>query len=163
MRLLLASSWLGFAVAFLTPFHATAQIDGAKHVIVLGCDGMGSLAFKGTNTPNLAKLMQRERLGSTGVGHGVALPHARLKGLDRMHGVFVRLESPIDFQSVDEQPVDLIFALLAPLDHPAEHLRTLAKVSRVMRQSDLRQQLRKAHGVDAIRALMVQDLRGAAA
>ncbi len=59
MRLLLASSWLGFAVAFLTPFHANAQIDGAKHVIVLGCDGMGSLAFKGTNTPNLAKLMQR--------------------------------------------------------------------------------------------------------
>ena len=114
-------------------------------------------------TEILAKLMQRERLGSTGVGHGVALPHARLKGLDRMHGVFVRLESPIDFQSVDEQPVDLIFALLAPLDHPAEHLRTLAKVSRVMRQSDLRQQLRKAHGVDAIRALMVQDLRGAAA
>ena len=114
-------------------------------------------------TEILAKLMQRERLGSTGVGHGVALPHARLKGLERMHGVFVRLESPIDFQSVDEQPVDLIFALLAPLDHPAEHLRTLAKVSRVMRQSDLRQQLRKAHGVDAIRALMVQDLRGAAA
>ena len=114
-------------------------------------------------TEILAKLMQRERLGSTGVGHGVALPHARLKGLDRMHRVFVRLESPVDFQSVDEQPVDLIFALLAPLDHPAEHLRTLAKVSRVMRQSDLRQQLRKAHGVDAIRALMVQDLRGAAA
>ncbi len=111
----------------------------------------------------LAKLMQRERLGSTGVGHGVALPHARLKGLDRMHGVFVRLKSPIEFQSVDDQPVDLIFALLAPLDHPAEHLRTLAKVSRVMRQTDLRQQLRKAHGIDAIRALMVQDRRGAAA
>jgi PTS system nitrogen regulatory IIA component len=105
----------------------------------------------------LAKLMQRERLGSTGVGHGVAVPHARLKGLERMHGVFVRLETPIDFDAVDEQPVDLIFALLAPADHPAEHLRALAKVSRALRQADLRQQLRQAHSADAIRALMVRD------
>jgi PTS system nitrogen regulatory IIA component len=111
----------------------------------------------------LAKLMQRERLGSTGVGYGVAVPHARLKGLDRMHGVFVRLETPIDFGAVDEQPVDLIFALLAPADHPAEHLRALAKVSRALRQADLRQQLRQAHGVDAIRALMVRDPRPTAA
>jgi PTS system nitrogen regulatory IIA component len=111
----------------------------------------------------LAKLMQRERLGSTGVGYGVAVPHARLKGLERMHGVFVRLEAPIDFGAVDEQPVDLIFALLAPADHPAEHLRALAKVSRALRRSDLRQQLRQAQGADAIRALMVHEPRGAAA
>lgn len=111
----------------------------------------------------LAKLMQRERLGSTGVGYGVAVPHARLKGLERMHGVFVRLEAPIDFGAVDEQPVDLIFALLAPIDHPAEHLRALAKVSRALRRSDLREQLRQAHGADAIRALMAHDPRGAAA
>lgn len=110
-----------------------------------------------------AKLLARERLGSTGVGHGVAVPHARLKGLERMHGVFVRLESPIDFGAVDEQPVDLIFALLAPADHPAEHLRALARVSRALRQADLRQQLRQASGVDAIRALMVRDARPTAA
>jgi PTS system nitrogen regulatory IIA component len=111
----------------------------------------------------LARLMERERIGSTGVGHGVAVPHATLKGLDRMHGVFVRLESPIDFSAMDEQPVDLIFALLAPTDHPAEHLRALAKVSRALRQADLRQQLRQAHGIDAIRALMVRDAQPTAA
>ena len=110
-----------------------------------------------------SKLMARERLGSTGVGHGVAVPHARLKGLERMHGVFVRLDTPVDFGAVDEQPVDLIFALLAPADHPAEHLRALAKVSRALRQSDLREQLRQARSVDAIRALFVRDARPTAA
>jgi PTS system nitrogen regulatory IIA component len=110
-----------------------------------------------------AKLLARERLSSTGVGHGVAVPHARLRGIDRMHGVFVRLEAPIDFGAVDEQPVDLIFALLAPADHPAEHLRALARVSRALRQADLRQQLRQASGVDAIRALLVRDARPTAA
>ena len=111
----------------------------------------------------LSKLMARERLGSTGVGHGVAVPHARLKGLERMHGVFVRLDEPVDFAAVDEQPVDLIFALLAPADHPAEHLRALAKVSRVLRQSDLREQLRQARSSDAVRALLVRDARPTAA
>lgn len=104
-----------------------------------------------------AKLMARERLGSTGVGHGVAVPHARLKGLERMHGVFVQLDEPVDFGAVDEQPVDLIFALLAPADHPAEHLRALAKVSRALRQADLREQLRQAKSPDAVRALLVRD------
>ena len=111
----------------------------------------------------VAKLLARERLGSTGVGHGVAVPHARLKGLTRMHGVFVRLETPIEFGSVDEQPVDLIFALLAPADHPAEHLRALARVSRGLRQADLRQQLRQARSVDAIRALLVRNAQSTAA
>ena len=110
-----------------------------------------------------SKLMARERLGSTGVGHGVAVPHARLKGLERMHGVFVRLDEPVDFGSVDEQPVDLFFALLAPADHPAEHLRALAKVSRALRQSDLREHLRQAHSADAVRALLVRDARPTAA
>ena len=103
-----------------------------------------------------AKLLAREKLGSTGVGHGVAVPHARLKGLDRMRGVFVRLEQPVGFDSVDDQPVDLIFALLAPEDHPAEHLRALARVSRALRQADLREHLRQAHSVDAVRAVLAR-------
>jgi len=111
----------------------------------------------------LNRLLQRERLSSTGVGHGVAVPHATLPGLDRIHGIFLRLENPIEFGSVDEQPVDLIFALLAPPDHPAEHLRALARVSRALRQSDLRQQLRQAQGADALRALMVRDAQPTAA
>jgi PTS system nitrogen regulatory IIA component len=107
--------------------------------------------------------MQRERIGSTGVGHGVAVPHCRLRGVDRVRGVFVRLESPIDFGAVDEQPVDLIFALLAPISDASEHLRSLARVSRVLRQTDLRQQLRQAGGVDAILALLAREQRPSAA
>jgi nitrogen PTS system EIIA component len=105
----------------------------------------------------LDALAEREQAGSTGVGHGVAAPHARLAGLQRMRGVFVRLDQPVEFESVDDQPVDLIFALFAPMDAGAEHLRALAKVSRLLRQADLRQQLRQARTADAVHALLVQD------
>lgn len=120
-------------------------------------------AFDLKSAEVLTKLMQRERLGSTGVGHGVAVPHCRLRGVDRVRGVFVRLESPVDFGAVDEQPVDLIFALLAPISDASEHLRSLARVSRVLRQTDLRQQLRQARGVDAILALLAREQRPSAA
>lgn len=108
-------------------------------------------------------LMRRENMGSTGVGHGVATPHARLRGLDRMRGVFVRLETPIEFGALDEQPVDLLFALLAPADASAsEHLQALAKVSRLLRAGELRTQLRQASGLDAVHALLVLDRQKAA-
>jgi PTS system nitrogen regulatory IIA component len=110
----------------------------------------------------LDALAEREQAGSTGVGHGVAAPHARLPGLERMRGVFVRLDQPVEFEAVDDQPVDLIFALFAPVDAGAEHLRALARVSRLLRQADLREQLRQARTADAIHALLVQD-SGAAA
>jgi PTS system nitrogen regulatory IIA component len=105
----------------------------------------------------LDALSEREQAGSTGVGHGVAAPHARLPGLERMRGVFVRLDQPVEFESVDDQPVDLIFALFAPQDAGSEHLRALARVSRMLRQADLREQLRQARTADAIHALLVQD------
>lgn len=105
----------------------------------------------------LDALAEREQAGSTGVGYGVAAPHARLEGLERMRGVFVRLDQPVDFESVDEQPVDLIFALFAPVDAGSEHLRALARVSRLLRQAELRQQLRQARTADAVHALLVQD------
>jgi len=105
----------------------------------------------------LDALTEREQAGSTGVGHGVAAPHARLEGLERMRGVFVRLDQPVAFQSVDDKPVDLMFALFAPIDAGAEHLRALARVSRMLRQADLREHLRKARTADAIHALLVQD------
>ncbi|MCR5878338.1 PTS IIA-like nitrogen regulatory protein PtsN [Phenylobacterium sp. J367] len=105
----------------------------------------------------LEALIEREQAGSTGVGYGVAVPHARLEGLDRMRGVFVRLEQPVAFDSVDDKPVDLIFALFAPKDAGAEHLRALARVSRLLRQANLREQLRQAGTADAIHALLVQD------
>lgn len=105
----------------------------------------------------LDALAEREQSGSTGVGHGVAAPHARLDGLQRMRGVFVRLDQPVEFEAVDDQPVDLIFALFAPTDAGAEHLRALAKVSRMLRHAEVRQQLRQARTADAIHALLVQD------
>lgn len=87
-------------------------------------------------------LMDRESLGPTGVGHGVALPHARLPDLDRVLGAFVRLEKPVDFDAVDRQPVDLVFALFAPEDAGVEHLKALALVSRTLRDASLCTKLR---------------------
>lgn len=108
-------------------------------------------------------LVEREQAGSTGIGHGVAVPHARLAGLTRMHGVFVRLESPVAFEAVDDQPVDLVFALFAPPAAGADHLRALARVSRALRQPKLREGLRQARTIDAIHALLVQEATPSAA
>ena len=87
-------------------------------------------------------LQERENLGPTGVGHGIALPHARLARVDSVFGVFIRLEKPLDFDSVDRQPVDLVFALLAPEDAGVEHLKALALVSRTMRDANVCAKLR---------------------
>jgi PTS system nitrogen regulatory IIA component len=111
----------------------------------------------------LDALLEREAAGSTGVGYGVAVPHARLEGLDHMRGVFVRLEQPVPFEAVDDQPVDLLFALFAPKGANSEHLRALARVSRLLRQPDLREQLRQAKTADAIHLLLVQEARPSAA
>lgn len=87
-------------------------------------------------------LLERESLGPTGVGHGVALPHARLEGLDRVVGAFVMLEKPLDFGAVDRQPVDIVFALFAPEDSGVAHLKALALVSRTLRDASLCSKLR---------------------
>lgn len=87
-------------------------------------------------------LINRENLGPTGVGHGIALPHARLPDVDGVCGMFLRLEKPIDFDAVDRQPVDLIFALLAPENAGVDHLKALALVSRTMRDPDMQVKLR---------------------
>jgi len=87
-------------------------------------------------------LLDRESLGPTGVGHGVALPHARLGGIDRVVGVYVSLEKPLDFGAVDRQPVDIVFALLAPVDAGVEHLKALALVSRTLREQSFCTKLR---------------------
>jgi PTS system nitrogen regulatory IIA component len=111
----------------------------------------------------LDALLEREAAGSTGVGHGVAVPHARLRGLTRMRGVFMRLEQPTAFESVDDQPVDLVFALFAPAEADTEHLRTLARVSRLLRQGDLRQKLRQARTAESIHALLAREPQSSAA
>lgn len=101
-------------------------------------------------------LLERERLGTTGVGAGVAIPHGKLAGLKRLYGVFARLDAPINFDSVDEQPVDLIFLLLAPESAGADHLKALARVSRLLRDREMCEKLRGSDTADAIYALLTE-------
>ncbi|WBU52713.1 PTS sugar transporter subunit IIA [Paracoccus sp. SCSIO 75233] len=102
----------------------------------------------------LDALQERESLGPTGVGNGVALPHARLHGLPSVAGVFVKLEKPLDFDAVDRQPVDLVFALLAPKGSGVDHLKALALVSRTLRDADLRDKLRANNDAAALHAIL---------
>lgn len=108
-------------------------------------------------------LMEREALGSTGLGSGVAVPHARINGLDEVRAVFVRLDTPVAYGAVDDRPVDLLFGLFAPPMDGAQHLRALAAVSRAMRSNELREQLRQARTGDAIHALFVREQPATAA
>jgi PTS system nitrogen regulatory IIA component len=101
-----------------------------------------------------AALSERERLGSTGFGLGTAIPHGKMNGLDQVFGFFARLASPIDFQSIDKMPVDLVFLLLSPTDAGADHLKALARVSRALRDRPTLAKLRGARSKDAIFALL---------
>jgi PTS system nitrogen regulatory IIA component len=101
-------------------------------------------------------LMERERLGTTGVGNGIAIPHGKLPGLDRLHGFFARLNQPIDFQAIDERPVDLIFVLLAPETAGADHLKALARISRLLRDQSICEKLRGTDGAEALYAILTE-------
>ena len=101
-------------------------------------------------------LLQRERLGSTGVGNGIAIPHGKLEKAHRLFGVFARLDRPIDFEAIDGQPVDLIFLLLAPESAGADHLTALARIARSMRDPPLVSKLRVTRDPAAIYALLTQ-------
>ena len=107
-------------------------------------------------------LLERESLGPTGVGHGVALPHARLAGLDTVIGVFILLEKPVDFDSVDRQPVDLVFALFAPEEAGVEHLKALASVSRTLRDPSVCSKLRANPDEATLFAILTEDASMAA-
>lgn len=101
-------------------------------------------------------LLERERLGSTGVGSGIAIPHGKLSDFKRLYGVFARLERPVEFDSIDEQPVDLIFLLLAPEGAGADHLKALARVSRLLRDSSMCDKLRGAETADGLYMVLTQ-------
>lgn len=108
-------------------------------------------------------LLERERLGTTGVGSGIAIPHGKLSELDDVKGVFARLDEPIDFDSVDDQPVDLMFLLLAPEDAGADHLKALARVSRLLRDPAVCDKLRGSDSKDALYALLTDTTSSKAA
>ncbi|MEJ6741246.1 MAG: PTS IIA-like nitrogen regulatory protein PtsN [Emcibacteraceae bacterium] len=99
-------------------------------------------------------LMERERLGSTGVGYGVAIPHGRFTELDKIFGVFAKLEKPVNYDALDNQPVDLVFLLLVPEKAGASHLKALAKISRILRDQSVCEKLRGADSGDAIYAIL---------
>jgi PTS system nitrogen regulatory IIA component len=128
---------------------------------------VSEVAARTTGLPStavLAALLEREAAGSTGLGEGVALPHARLDGLERLQGVFVRLDAPVPFDAVDDQPVDLILALLVPAEATGlEHVQALARSARLLRRPELREQLRKAQTADAVHALLARDSQPSAA
>jgi PTS system nitrogen regulatory IIA component len=102
-------------------------------------------------------VLQRERLGSTGVGNGIAIPHGKLASVRSIVGVFARLESPVDFEALDDQPVDLVFLLLAPEGAGADHLKALSRIARVLRDQDLVAKLRATDSASAIYAFLNEE------
>lgn len=140
----------------LTPAAVGARPGpaGKKRVLRLMAD-MAAEAYDLKSDTVFDALLEREKLGTTGVGAGVALPHARLDDVDRIRGAFVLLESPCAFEAVDEQPVDLVFLLLAPEDAGAEHLKALARVSRLFRDPAVRERLRTCKTDEALLAVLI--------
>ena len=138
------------------PDHVVAQLRASSKKQAL--QELARRAADITGQPERAifsVLMKRERLGTTGVGNGIAIPHGKLPTLDRLYGVFARLEHPIDFDSIDDRPVDLIFLLLAPESSGAEHLKALARVSRLLRDKTACEKLRGTDDSEALYALLV--------
>jgi nitrogen PTS system EIIA component len=106
--------------------------------------------------------MQREKLGSTGVGNGIAIPHGKLPKLGKLFGLFARLDRPIDFEALDGQQVDLIFLLLAPESAGADHLKALARVARLLRDADIAHKLRASRDAEALYAVLAMPSASAA-
>lgn len=133
------------------------EVSSRKQAIHTLCEALSEVT--GINARVIEDaVMERERLGSTGVGEGVAIPHARLPELKAPVGGFLRLGHGVDFEAIDERPCDLIFMLLAPDGAGADHLRALAQVSRFFRQGVIREGLRKARNEEDIRSLICRDV-----
>ena len=136
--------------AVLASLHAQSK----KQVLQEVCDSAAAM----TGLPEreiFDSILQRERLGSTGVGHGVAIPHGKLKAVDRLVGVFARLSRPVDFDALDDEPVDLVFLLLAPESAGADHLKALARIARVLRDGATAQKLRAAKDAEELYQVLV--------
>jgi PTS system nitrogen regulatory IIA component len=140
---------------------ASVKTSGKKALL----QDMAERASKLTGLPErriFETLIERERLGSTGMGQGIAIPHGRLAGLPRIVGLFARLETPISYDAVDDQPVDLVFLLLAPEGAGADHLKALARVSRLLRNKQTCERLRAASKPEVLYALLTEPTNGGA-
>lgn len=139
----------------LTRDHVVAQLDAKSKKQAL--QELSNLAAAGCSVDAreiFETLLQRERLGSTGVGHGVAIPHGKFEKLDKLCGIFAKLDQPIDFDAMDNTPVDLIFLLLAPESAGADHLKALARIARTLRDPAIAAKLRGADNAEAIFAAL---------
>ena len=125
--------------------------------------GLAASAYRIASSEAIDALLERASLGPTGVGHGVALPHARLSCVDRVVGAMVMLEKPVDFDSVDRQPVDLIFALFAPEDAGVEHLKALALISRTLKEPSICAKLRSNRNPATLHTIMTEAMPSRAA
>jgi PTS system nitrogen regulatory IIA component len=129
-----------------------------KKALLAELAGRAAALYKLDERRLFDRLLERERLGSTGVGGGIAIPHGRMSGIDKPVGLFARLGHPIDFDSIDERPVDTAFLLLAPEGAGADHLKALARVSRLLRDRTLVEKLRATESADALYALLIENL-----
>lgn len=147
----------GLDLAALIPPSAArvgAQAADSRAVLAL-LAGLGGQASGVPERAVLDALMARERLGSTGVGHGVAVPHARLPGITAQAGALLRLDAPVEFAAADLQPCDLFVLLLAPSDAAGDHLKALAALSRRLREAPVRAALRAAADAEGLRAALL--------
>ena len=150
--------------SLITPDSVVAGIKGANKKQVL-LDLSGHLArVSGLPEREIYEtLLQRERLGTTGIGQGIAIPHGRTAGLRRLVGLFARLQKPVDFEALDGEHVDLVFVLLAPEDAGADHLQALARIARLFRDAKTVQKLRQTEDPAALYAILTSDVANRAA
>ncbi len=141
---------------------ACARVSSKRQLLQLLAQKAGEAVGLDAQTV-FETLMNREKLGSTGLGNGIAIPHGKISGLKKVVAVFVRLESPIEFDAVDDQPVDLSMMLLAPEGAGADHLKALARVARLLRTESLVEQLRATKECSELHALLTAPLEGSAA
>jgi len=141
----------------LEPSSITSKLEAGTKKDVLQALAQKSAPVVGKD-PHIVfdVLWERERLGTTGVGHGIAIPHGRIAGLDHVQGFFARLAEPIAFEAIDDRPVDLVFLLLAPEDAGGDHLHALAAVSRLLRDAKLCEALRRAKDEATIYRLLTE-------
>jgi len=137
------------------------KVNGKKQILRELAAKAAELCGQGERTI-LETLQQREKLGSTGVGDGVAIPHGKLPKLNKLFGLFARLERPVDFEALDTKPVDLVFLLLAPEAAGADHLKALARVARLLRDPDVARKLRDSRDAEALYAVLAMSSVSAA-
>lgn len=149
---------------FLLPQAVTADLRATSKKQLLQQLSSRAAALTGLEERRILEtILERERLGSTGFGGGVAIPHGKIEGLGKVFGLFARLNGAVDYDALDRQPVDLVFLLLAPQGAGADHLKALARVSRVFRDRNMVEKLRGSTSADAIYAMLTSGVHSRAA